>query len=69
MKRFGYRKTYATDVARTLGVNHGSIYRHFQTKQILFAAVTCQAISNRVVLRAAGSDLTSGMFSSARSTA
>ncbi len=39
IERFGYRKSNLVDVARMLGVSHGSIYRHFQTKEILFEAV------------------------------
>lgn len=39
LRRFGPAKTTVVDVARALGVSHGSIYRHFPSKAALRAAV------------------------------
>ena len=35
LRRFGPAKTTVVDVARTLGVSHGSVYRHFPSKAAL----------------------------------
>lgn len=40
LRRFGPAKTTVVDVARALGVSHGSIYRHFPSKAALQDAVT-----------------------------
>jgi len=40
LRRFGPAKTTVVDVARTLGVSHGSVYRHFPSKAALRDAVT-----------------------------
>jgi len=39
LRRFGPAKTTVVDVARTLGVSHGSVYRHFPSKAALRDAV------------------------------
>jgi AcrR family transcriptional regulator len=39
LRRFGPAKTTVVDVARALGVSHGSVYRHFPTKAALREAV------------------------------
>jgi AcrR family transcriptional regulator len=39
LRRFGLAKTTVVDVARVLGVSHGSIYRHFPSKAALREAV------------------------------
>ena len=39
LRRFGLAKTTVVDVARALGVSHGSIYRHFPSKAALHDAV------------------------------
>jgi len=39
LRRFGPAKTTVVDVARALGVSHGSIYRHFPSKAALHDAV------------------------------
>ena len=38
-RRFGPQKTNVVDVARELGVSHGSVYRHFSSKAALRDAV------------------------------
>lgn len=42
LRRFGPAKTTVVDVARQLGVSHGSVYRHFPSKAALRDAVTEQ---------------------------
>ncbi|WP_406107645.1 TetR family transcriptional regulator [Micromonospora globbae] len=39
LRRFGPAKASVLDVARALGVSHGSVYRHFPSKAALRAAV------------------------------
>ncbi|MBE1471232.1 TetR family transcriptional regulator [Kibdelosporangium phytohabitans] len=40
LRRFGPSKATVVDVARALGVSHGSVYRHFPSKAALREAVT-----------------------------
>jgi len=40
LRRFGPSKATVVDVARALGVSHGSVYRHFPSKAALRDAVT-----------------------------
>lgn len=40
LRRFGPAKANVVDVARALGVSHGSVYRHFSSKAALRDAVT-----------------------------
>jgi len=40
LRRFGPTKATVVDVARALGVSHGSVYRHFASKAALRDAVT-----------------------------
>ncbi|MFJ2603915.1 MULTISPECIES: TetR family transcriptional regulator [unclassified Streptomyces] len=40
LRRHGPAKATVVDVARALGVSHGSVYRHFRTKAALRQAVT-----------------------------
>ena len=40
LRRFGPSKATVVDVARALGVSHGSVYRHFASKAELRDAVT-----------------------------
>lgn len=40
LRRYGPAKATVVDVARALGVSHGSVYRHFATKTALREAVT-----------------------------
>ncbi|MBH1933315.1 TetR family transcriptional regulator [Streptomyces sp. AV19] len=40
LRRFGPAKATVVDVARALGVSHGSVYRHFGSKAALREAVT-----------------------------
>lgn len=42
LRRYGPEKTTVVDVARTLDVSHGTIYRHFPTKAALRDAVTAR---------------------------
>lgn len=40
LRRFGPAKATVVDVARALGVSHGTVYRHFPSKAALRGAVT-----------------------------
>jgi AcrR family transcriptional regulator len=42
LRRFGPAKATVVDVARALGVSHGSVYRHFPSKSALRNAVTAE---------------------------
>jgi AcrR family transcriptional regulator len=42
LRRFGPGKATVVDVARALGVSHGSVYRHFPSKAALRDAVTAR---------------------------
>ncbi|WP_424213867.1 TetR family transcriptional regulator [Streptomyces sp. BI20] len=42
LRRFGPTKATVVDVARALGVSHGSVYRHFASKAALREAVTAR---------------------------
>src|SRR5437763_16234439 len=42
LRRFGPAKANVVDVARALGVSHGSVYRHFPSKAALRDAVAEQ---------------------------
>jgi len=42
LRRFGPQKATVVDVARALGVSHGSVYRHFPSKTALREAVVRQ---------------------------
>jgi AcrR family transcriptional regulator len=42
LRRFGPDKATVVDVARALGVSHGSVYRHFASKAALRDAVTAR---------------------------
>lgn len=52
LRRYGPAKATVVDVARALGVSHGSVYRHFRTKAALRAAVTKQWLDRTTVLLA-----------------
>ncbi len=39
LRRHGLEKTNVVDIARSLGMSHGNIYRHFPSKQALLDAV------------------------------
>lgn len=49
LRRYGPTKTTVLDVARALGVSHGSVYRHFPSKVALRDAVTKRWL-NRVMV-------------------
>ena len=46
LARFGPQKATVVDVARALGVSHGSVYRHFPSKVALRDAVTERWLSH-----------------------
>lgn len=47
LRRYGPAKTTVVDVAQSLGVSHGSVYRHFPTKAALRAAVVQQGLEQK----------------------
>jgi len=47
LRRFGLAKTTVVDVARALGVSHGSIYRHFPSKAALQDAIAEQWLARK----------------------
>ncbi len=49
LRRFGPAKTTVVDVARALGVSHGSIYRHFPSKAALHDAVAEHWLTEKLV--------------------
>ena len=53
LRRYGPAKTTVVDVAQSLGVSHGSVYRHFPTKAALRAAVVSSGL-DAVAARLAG---------------
>ena len=53
LRRFGLAKTTVVDVARALGVSHGSIYRHFSSKAALRDAVAEHWLAQKLVPLAA----------------
>ncbi|MFJ6754075.1 TetR family transcriptional regulator [Streptomyces sp. NPDC091273] len=50
LRRFGPTKATVVDVARALGVSHGSVYRHFPSKAALREAVTDRWLAKSVLL-------------------
>lgn len=50
LRRFGPTKATVVDVARALGVSHGSVYRHFPSKSALREAVTDRWLARNVVM-------------------
>lgn len=50
LRRFGPAKTTVVDVARALGVSHGSIYRQFPSKAALHDAVAEHWLAEKSVL-------------------
>ncbi|WP_342416025.1 TetR family transcriptional regulator [Paenibacillus sp. FSL R10-2782] len=49
LRRFGVAKTSVTDVAKVLGVSHGTIYRHFKSKAELLEGVTEKWLNEKIV--------------------
>ncbi|MHA6532646.1 TetR/AcrR family transcriptional regulator [Paenibacillus sp. BAC0078] len=49
LRRFGPDKTSVTDVAKLLGVSHGTLYRHFPSKAALREAVTERWLEEQIV--------------------
>ncbi|RII18376.1 HTH-type transcriptional repressor KstR2 [Streptomyces sp. YIM 130001] len=52
LRRHGAAKANVVDVARALGVSHGSVYRHFATKAALRGAVTQRWLDRTTALLA-----------------
>ncbi|RFU87127.1 TetR/AcrR family transcriptional regulator [Streptomyces triticagri] len=52
LRRHGAAKANVVDVARALGVSHGSVYRHFATKAELRGAVTKRWLDRTTALLA-----------------
>ncbi|MEU6862994.1 TetR family transcriptional regulator [Streptomyces sp. NPDC046876] len=48
LRRYGPTKATVVDVARALGVSHGSVYRHFPSKAALREAVTDRWLAKSV---------------------
>ncbi|KGE20338.1 TetR family transcriptional regulator [Paenibacillus wynnii] len=49
LRRFGPDKTSVTDVAKLLGVSHGTLYRHFPSKAALREAVTERWLEEKII--------------------
>jgi AcrR family transcriptional regulator len=49
LRRFGLAKATVVDVARALGVSHGSIYRHFPSKAALQDAITDRWLARKLM--------------------
>ncbi|WP_328538891.1 TetR/AcrR family transcriptional regulator [Streptomyces sp. NBC_00344] len=60
LRRHGPAKATVVDVARVLGVSHGSVYRHFRTKAALREAVTERWLDRSVADLAQYTDRSSG---------
>ncbi len=53
--RAGYSGTSMADISRSVGVSHLIVYRHFESKEVLYEAVLDRAVDGlRVALSAAG---------------
>ena len=53
LRRYGPAKTTVVDVAQSLGVSHGAVYRHFPSKAALRAAVVqhgLETVAGRLLL-------------------
>ncbi|MFD2615906.1 TetR family transcriptional regulator [Terrilactibacillus laevilacticus] len=49
LRRFGPDKTSVTDVAKELGISHGTIYRHYPSKEKLREAVTERWLDEKII--------------------
>lgn len=49
LRRYGPDKTSVTDVAKLLGVSHGTLYRHFPSKAALREAVTERWLEEQIL--------------------
>ncbi|UQZ37476.1 TetR family transcriptional regulator [Paenibacillus sp. PK3_47] len=49
LRRYGPGKASVTDVAKLLGVSHGTLYRHFPSKAALREAVTERWLEEKIV--------------------
>jgi len=50
LRRYGIGKTSVVDVAKVLGVSHGTLYRHFKSKAELLEAVTQTWLTEKILL-------------------
>lgn len=50
VRRFGAERTRVTDIARSIGVSHSALYRHFPSKSDIFTAIIQQAMDDEVEL-------------------
>ncbi|WP_058300401.1 TetR/AcrR family transcriptional regulator [Gorillibacterium timonense] len=49
LRRFGVGKTSVTDVAKVLGVSHGTLYRHFKSKADLLEGATESWLTDKII--------------------
>ncbi|AJY75372.1 TetR/AcrR family transcriptional regulator [Paenibacillus beijingensis] len=49
LRRYGVAKTSVTDVAKALGVSHGTIYRHFKSKAELLEGATQMWLDEKII--------------------
>ncbi|MEX2962001.1 TetR family transcriptional regulator [Microbulbifer sp. TYP-18] len=59
LRKFGPRKITVVDIARSLNVSHGAVYRHFDTKSALHEAITSRWLERAMVPLAEISNKTS----------
>ena len=50
VRRFGAERTRVTDIARSIGVSHSALYRHFPSRTDIFTAIVQQAMDDEVEL-------------------
>ncbi|MCH4152678.1 MAG: TetR family transcriptional regulator [Sphingobium sp.] len=50
VRRFGAERTRVTDIARSIGVSHSTLYRHFPSRTDIFTAIVQQVMDDEVEL-------------------
>lgn len=50
VRRFGAERTRVTDIARSIGVSHSALYRHFPSRTDIFTALVQQVMDDEVSL-------------------
>lgn len=50
IRRFGAERTRVTDIARSIGVSHSALYRHFPSRTDIFRAIVQQTMDDEVDL-------------------